>query len=194
MRRLGALVLALAVATPALAALVNVPMPDGKTCLMSVEAIRCDGGGPIPTATPTWVMPTRTPYPTSTPTTGVAACNPGTPGNLNRPFESNPTVKGYDNVITQGREVRRFCAAPTTSASHQGTVSVAWLDSQSTNCSKFETRILSAPFPTRGETSGWSVTPTMPYKLLAPNFVAPPGTYWFEVESDSTACQNGRGR
>jgi len=175
-------------AGPAYGATFPLDLGAGVVCTLETRLVGCtDGDLPIPTPTPGAAPPTSTPP-------GVAACDAMTPGNLDRPLEANPTARGFDSVLTRGREIRRYCVTATKPAKYQGTVSAAWQDWQATNCSRFEIRLLSSPFGAAGQSSGWSVTPSLPYKLLAPSFVAPPGTYWFELESDSTACPDQRGR
>lgn len=185
MRRLGALVLALALASPALAALVDVPV-GGGTCTLAVDVVRCSGA-PAP-------APTRTPGPVSPPagTPVYAACPPGSPGSLDRAFDTQPTLRGYANVTVTGKTAREFCFTQVVPTTRGGNVGAAWLDSGS-QCTNLRINLVASPGNVTSST-GWSGTPQLTYKLLFPGFVAPSGVYRLHVESDSSACPGGQGR
>lgn len=186
MRRLGAWFLALAVATPALAGLVEVPVPGAGSCLLSVDVVRCSGSGPVPTRTPG-------PVPTPLPTNISVSCPPGSLP-LDRPLETQPTLRGYYGLEAVGKRTFQFCVTTLTPSTRGGNLGAAWLDSGG-QCTQLRVALVSYNGqPVANGSTAFGGTPQLTYKLLFPGFVAPPGVYYFTVEADARACPGQQGR
>jgi len=175
---------ALLAVTPAHAALVELPVGD-TSCLLSVDVVRC-GNLPTPTATPR-------PAPPPEPTTVLVGGCPRDARDLNSPLPAQPTLRGYD-LDTSGRQTWQFCARPTTSTTRGGNLGAVWYDPGGAQCTQALVRLTSYNGRTvPGGSTGWGGTSQLTYKFLFGG-VAPPGEYFFEVFTDSTACGDRGGR
>lgn len=173
------------VATTASAETIHLQL-EGRDCTAELSNLRCPAvGAPTPAATRT---PMPTPVGTSVP------CPPGAL-NLDRPLETNPTLRGYAGVAFNGQRTFRYCVRTTAPGRRAGGhLGAAWFDSGG-QCSLLQLRLVSFNGqPVQGGSSGWSGTPSLPYKLLFPGQEAPPGQYYFELDADARACPGQAGR